>query len=403
MQTEGRARVAATMGLGAGLGAKVIIPAHSQIGLGAHCSAWEGNLVRDGRDYSLTGLDARRAVQRGLAQAQWYTCPVDRKCLKDLMRRRDWPAVRDSLIWFATMATSAVLALQLWGHWTAVPCFVVYGVLYGSSSDSRWHECVHGTAFRTPWLNKAVYLVACVMMVREPTIWRWSHARHHTDTLIVGRDPEITVQRPPDTIALALDMFALKHVATTMQKLVIHAGGRLTAEECTFVPEPERWRVAWAARAGLGLVAALIGWCLTVRSVLPAMFVGLPSIYGAFLGPFFALTQHTALAEDVLDHRLNSRTVYMNPVFRFLYWNMNYHVEHHMFPMVPYHALPRLHEAAKAYCPPPYPSCWAAYREIIPAMFRQRIDPRWFVKRVPPPAEFDAGPRQREIGEEAAR
>ena len=61
----------------------------------------------------------------------------------------------------------------------------------------------------------------------------------------------------------------------------------------------------------------------------------------------------------------------MNPVFRFLYWNMNYHVEHHMFPMVPYHALPKLHEAMKADCPPPYPSCWAAYREIIPALLRQ--------------------------------
>ena len=31
----------------------------------------------------------------------------------------------------------------------------------------------------------------------------------------------------------------------------------------------------------------------------------------------------------------------MNPVSRFIYWNMNYHVEHHMFPMVPYHALPQ--------------------------------------------------------------
>ena len=57
------------------------------------------------------------------------------------------------------------------------------------------------------------------------------------------------------------------------------------------------------------------------------------------------------MAEDVLDHRLNSRTVYMNPVFRFLYWNMNYHVEHHMFPMVPYHALPKLHEEMKAVLP----------------------------------------------------
>jgi fatty acid desaturase len=97
------------------------------------------------------------------------------------------------------------------------------------------------------------------------------------------------------------------------------------------------------------------------------------------------LTQHAGLAENVLDHRLNSRTVYMNPVFRFLYWNMNYHVEHHMFPMVPYHRLPDLHARMKHDCPEPYPSTWAAYREIVPAMLRQLRDPEWHVRRDLPP------------------
>jgi len=64
---------------------------------------------------------------------------------------------------------------------------------------------------------------------------------------------------------------------------------------------------------------------------------------------------------------------------------MNYHVEHHIFPTVPYHALPRLHEAIKADCPPPYPSSIAAYREILPALWRQLKDPTYFVRRELPP------------------
>ena len=86
------------------------------------------------------------------------------------------------------------------------------------------------------------------------------------------------------------------------------------------------------------------------------MYIGLPTLYGGWFALYCGVTQHLGLAEDVLDHRLNSRTVYMNPIFRFLYWNMNYHVEHHIFPTVPYHALPKLHEAIKADCPTPYPS-----------------------------------------------
>ena len=83
------------------------------------------------------------------------------------------------------------------------------------------------------------------------------------------------------------------------------------------------------------------------------------------------LLQHGGLADDVTDHRLNSRTVYMNPISRFIYWNMNYHVEHHMFPMVPYHALPELHELIKHDLPAPTPSILEGYREMIPAFLRQ--------------------------------
>jgi len=91
--------------------------------------------------------------------------------------------------------------------------------------------------------------------------------------------------------------------------------------------------------------------------------------------------QHAGLAENVLDHRLNCRTVYMNPISRFIYWNMNYHLEHHIFPLVPYHALPKLHKLIKDDCPPVYPSIYAAWKETLPSLLRQVKDPTYYVKR----------------------
>ena len=79
--------------------------------------------------------------------------------------------------------------------------YAIYAVLYGTSSDSRWHECGHGTAFRTDWMNIALYEIASFMVMRESVVWRWSHNRHHSDTIIVGRDPEIQIPRPPDILA----------------------------------------------------------------------------------------------------------------------------------------------------------------------------------------------------------
>ena len=75
----------------------------------------------------------------------------------------------------------------------------------------------------------------------------------------------------------------------------------------------------------------------------------------------------------------------MNPLNRFLYWNMGYHTEHHMFPLVPYHRLPELHEELKGELPAPYPSIWSAYREIVPAVLHQLRDPTYFIRRELPP------------------
>jgi fatty acid desaturase len=306
--------------------------------------------------------------------------------MKQLMQRNDGPAIRDTVIWIAAFIFFGVGGYIFWGSWWAVPFFICSGVLYGSSTDSRWHECGHGTAFRTRWLNDAIYQLACFMIRREPTIWQWSHTRHHTDTIIVGRDPEIAAMRPPATLRILSNLFAIASTWHTVKHLFIHAAGGLDAEEETFVPEMERGKVFLVARIWLAIHFSIVALALWLQSWLPRMYVGvLPTMYGGWLAVYFGITQHAGLAENVLDHRLNARTIYMNPLFRFLYWNMNYHVEHHMFPMVPYHRLPDLHARMKDDCPEPCASTWAAYREIIPAMLRQRRDPDYHLRRALPP------------------
>ncbi|MDF2732635.1 MAG: mocD, partial [Desertimonas sp.] len=289
------------------------------------------------RDYGLLGPEGALADAEGLVGATWYKAPVPRARMKQLMQRSNGPAIRDTLAWFALLALFGGLGAWAFvaGNLAWIPLLAVYGVLYGSVSDSRWHEAGHRTAFRTPWMNDVVYQIACFMIMRSPTVWRWSHTRHHTDTLIVGRDPEILSMRPPAIGRIALNLFGLVDVPRAMWQMVLHASGRLTDEEQTFVPEAEWRRVSREARVWVVIYAAVVVTAVATQSILPLLLVGGPRLYGAWLHLLFGLTQHSGLAEDVLDHRLDARTIYMNPVFRFLYWNMNYHVEHHMFPLVP--------------------------------------------------------------------
>ena len=333
------------------------------------------------RNYSLVGPESARAVARGLAEATWYRSPVARDDMRQLLVRRDGPAIRDCLIYFGLIGLFAYATFALWGSaWALIP-MMLYGVLYASASDSRWHEASHGTAFKTDWLNNALYEVASFMVLRESVPWRWSHTRHHSDTIIVGRDPEIAVPRPPNPVQMALKFINFQAFRRYINNIALHCRGKVTPDEATFIPPSEYPKVFLRARIYAAIFLAVLAVCYVYRTWLPLVFVFGPNLYGAWLMPIYGWSQHAALAEDVLDHRLNCRTIHMNWLNRFLYWNMNYHVEHHMFPMVPYHQLPKLHAAVENDCPVPYPGLLAAYREIIPAILRQIREPGYFVKR----------------------
>ena len=338
------------------------------------------------KDYGLTGANSAAAVESGLADADWYTTPVPRELMRSLHQRKDWPGIRDSVLYFGLILLFGYLTYRFWGEWYALIPMMVYGVLYASASDARWHESSHGSAFRTDWMNNVLYEIASFMVLRESVPWRWSHTRHHSDTIIVGRDPEIAVPRPPSLLKLFLKSFNFQAFRRYFNNLFLHSFGRLTEEEKSFIPEEEAGKVFIRARIYVVLYTALIGSCVYFNTWLPLIFILGPNLYGAWLMPIYGWTQHAGLAEDVLDHRLNCRTIKMNFVNRFLYWNMNYHLEHHMFPLVPYHQLPKLHEAIKHDCPDPYTGLVDTYREIIPAVLRQRKEPGYYVVRELPEA-----------------
>lgn len=338
------------------------------------------------KDYALRGDAADRAaslvgdaVEKQVARS-WYTSPLDRKTLKRLITRSDHPALAHFGAWLLLLLGSGVVAFYSWGSMWAIPAFFLYGTLY-SVAEQRHHELSHGTPFRTRWINEALYHLCAFMGLHEGIYYRWSHARHHTHTLIVGKDPEIPTPRPPDVLRQFLDLFFIRGGMTELGRILQHARGALSGDGQHFVPAGERSKIVVSCRIYLGLYVAVVGGCVAVGSILPAMFIVLPRFYGGVLPQLINLTLHAGLAEDVNDHRLNTRTVLMNPVFRFLYANMNYHVEHHMFPMVPFYRLPQLHALIRADCPTAYPGVWAAWREIIPMLIRQRRDPSICIER----------------------
>ncbi len=331
------------------------------------------------RDYRLDGEDTKLAQELGLVQAEWYQTPIPRATMKELMKRSDGPAIRDFLIWVVLLVVFGIGMVYTWGTWWSAIFIILYGMTY-SASHAIWHECGHGTVFKTTWMNEVAYQIASFMFMRSATPWRWSHFRHHSDTFIRGIDPEIN-PRPYKISGLLWNIFYLTAAPILLARMLRYAAGTLTEVEKGYIPAHEHKKVVWEARVWVFIYLILIATCFYTSSILPFMLVGLPILYGFFFVMFLGISQHLGLYENVLDHRLNARTYLTNRIFRYFYWNMNYHIEHHMFPQVPYYNLPKLHEVVKHDYPAPNPSIWSAFKESIYAIRQQQKDPDHVIVR----------------------
>lgn len=314
----------------------------------------------------------------------WFTPKIERKALKSLMKRSDTNALKNYGLWLTiTLVTGGVTVLS-WGSASGWVWLILYSAIH-QSATARQHELAHGTPFRTRWINELFFHFSSFITLSEGNYYRWRHARHHTHTIIVGRDPEIQSVRPPEIVTLLINLLNLRTILVTLTDFARRAAGDLGQGE-HFIPEGQQGKVIWSARVYLMLILAIVGGSVALSSWLPLLLTIGPRVIGAPLYAVLHFTQHAGLDEDVYDHRLNSRTIYMNPVLRFLYGNMNYHIEHHIFPMVPYYRLPELHELIKDQCPPPKHGLIDAYRDIVPALIRQLRDPSYHIRPALPDA-----------------
>jgi fatty acid desaturase len=310
----------------------------------------------------------------------WFAPRIPRATLQDCMRRTDRHALLALGFWLALAAGTgwAVLATR---HTAWVwPAMLLYGgVLCFSYAAS--HECAHGTAFKTRRLNEAVFWLTSLVFIEEPLYRRYSHAEHHTNTWFNGRDPQKPYGNPLTLRQYLTGTFGLTFYLDAARQLVRHSAGRFTAEETGFLPPSEVRTVVRNSRLMAACYSGLILAGIAAGSPLPFILYFIPRFLGGGIVTLYINTQHMCMAEDLHDHRLTTRSIRCNWLERQLYWNMNHHIEHHLFPSVPFHALPRLSQSIGAQLPTPVGGVVAANAQILRAVSRQRTEPHFNLSR----------------------
>ena len=318
---------------------------------------------------------------------KWYRCKVDKETYKSLTKKSDYLGLRHVLTWLFFLILIGYFAFITWGTLWSFFWFFIYGNIFMASDPIR-HDCQHNLAFKSKWLNTFFYQLTSFMFSYEAVRWRWSHFRHHSHTLSVEGiyDHEIQITKPTDLFLVLLmhipggniliihKTFLFFHLET-----IKHAIGIVTPimEDC--IPAKERSKCQVSARIHVSLWILIIGSSIFFQTWLPALYLLLPFVYGTTFMQTIHFMQHAGLKNNVKDHRLSVRTVKLNPIFSFLNWNMEYHLEHHMFPNIPAYNLKKLNKVIKDQLPKPKEGILEAYREIIPTLIKQAKDPYYIL------------------------
>mgnify|MGYP001973277622 FL=1 len=325
----------------------------------------------------------------------WYRCPIDSKSFRQLMQPDDlqgWlQAGGHLIIFFVTGSISLYFAfIEMWFSFFISLFFHCTSACFFKGVAA--HELGHGTVFKTKKLNKLFLIVYSLLSWHNHHEYNISHTYHHRYTLHPEGDREVVlplevlIGNPFNLLQIFTFNFTggpvtsgfIPIVKGTIQTAFGGNGASVISEEWskaiyTAHKEERRKAVIWA-RIMLVFHSMLIIFSIYL-SFWPLVLVFSTQQFTAnWLKYFVGLPMHCGLRSDVSDFRKCVRSITLDPISEFLYWRMNWHLEHHMFAGIPCYNLKKIHRLV-AHDMPKVRTLWGAWMEMIEIKRRQDIDP----------------------------
>ncbi len=336
---------------------------------------------------------------RRTQKVDWYRCPIESATLRALSRRSDLQGWLQAGGHLAVFAATGSLVYLFWAqsNWLAFACALfAHGTVGGFFHGTAAHELGHGTVFRTKRLNKVFLYLFSLLGWWDPFDYASSHTYHHRYTTYPDGDRENLLPLEPSLRpGLLLQLFTIN--LFSRQERNFGKGGLFPALWLTWrsalgkagppgtpigdwlealhadQPAQHRKSILWSRLLLLFHGTVLLVAIVTGQWVLP-LILSLSAFIAPWLRYFVGLTQHCGLRDNVADFRKNTRSMTLNPVAEFLYWHMNWHIEHHMYAGVPCYNLKALAREIADDMPEPR-TVLSAWREMRDTWRRQQSDP----------------------------
>ena len=325
----------------------------------------------------------------------WYRPQIDREVFRSLNQRSNWKGMLQTLGHLGLPTLTGTGAFYAAAH-LPLPVLLLILFLHGTIWAfllNGFHELVHNSVFKTRFLNVFFLRIFSFLGAYNHIRFWASHSEHHKYTLHPPDDYEVVFP-----VKLTFTNFLKSAVVNpwgfyARWKSIIRLSlGKLDDHEARIMfPESDmqkrRELFNWARTQLVGH-ALIIGISLYFGLWLVPVLITLAPAYGGWLLFLCNTTQHVGLTDNVPDFRLCCRTITLNPLVQFLYWHMNFHIEHHMYAAVPCYNLGKLHRLIKHELPHCPAGLYETWKEIITILKIQETDPEYqYTPELPAPSE----------------
>ena len=351
--------------------------------------------------YDSSPRDGTGAIHPPLAdvrknlRVEWYRCPIEHTTLRELSKRSDLQGWLQTGGHLALVALSGTLTFLLWSQQQWLGCILmlfVHGTIASFFVGVAPHELGHGTVFRTKRLNKIFCYVFSLLGWFETFDYNTSHTYHHRYTLYPEGDREVLLPiKPTVGKTFLLQLFTIniltKRGRTLGNSLIGRlystfkaAVGRDSSNEwinTLHADQPDQHRKSiWWARFMLAFHGTVVVVSISTDLWILALLISFAPFIANWAIYFVGLPQHTGLMDKVPDFRKSVRSMTLIFPLEFLYWRMNWHLEHHMYAGVPCYNLKKLARVIADDMPEPR-TLRSAWREMLTTWRRQETDPSY--------------------------
>jgi fatty acid desaturase len=331
------------------------------------------------------------ATVRKNLRVNWYRIPLDTENLRELTLRSNYQGWIQAGGHFAVFLITGMLTYTFWSlevWWAFFTVLFCHGIVSSFFTGIAPHELGHGTVFHSKILNKVFLYLFSLIGWWNPFDYSMSHTYHHRYTMHPEADREnLSPLEPSINLILLIQLFSINLFSragrifgkgglfSTIYLTFLTAMGKTGSKDIPsqewlqslYVDQPDEHHksIMWSRFLLFSHGSLLIISLASNLWVLP-LIITFPIFIANWASYFTGMTQHCGLKDNDSDFRKSTRTIIINPVLEFLYWHMNWHIEHHMYASVPCYNLRKLNKLLADDMPEPRTliGAWKEMRQI---------------------------------------